>query len=131
MLTDPGALDAAALEPLTLDMTALVRSTAIFRDLSNDQLAAVWSQAKVLNLLRGEVLVHQNTPSDTVYVVVSGRFEVWIEGQDRAINEIGVGEPIGETGFFSGARRTATIIAARDSVALALDRPSFDRVARE
>src|SRR5438067_2443409 len=131
MLTDPGALDAAALEPLTLDMTALVRSTAIFRDLSNDQLAAVWSQAKVLNLLRGEVLVRQNTPSDTVYVVVSGRFEVWIEGQDRAINESGVGEPIGETGFFSGAPRTATIIAARDSVALALDRRSFDRVARE
>jgi NTE family protein len=112
-------------------MAALVRSTAIFRDLSNEQLNLIWSQARLVNLLRGEVLVRQHTPSDTVYVVASGRFEVWIEGQDRAINEVGVGEPIGEIGFFSGATRTATIVAARDSVVLGLDRPSFDRVARE
>ena len=131
MPTDTGALDATAREPGALDTAALVRSTAIFRDLSNEQLDAIWSQAKVVNLLRGEVLVRQNARSDTVYVVVSGRFEVWVEGQDRAINEIGVGEPIGEIGFFSGVPRTATIIAARDSVVLALDRPHFDRVARE
>ena len=49
--------------------------------------------------------------SRSVYVVVSGRFEVWIEGQKSAINEIGVGEPIGEIGFFAGVPRTATIIA--------------------
>ena len=40
-------------------------------------------------------------------------------------------EPIGEIGFFSGATRTATIIAARDSVVLKLDRGSFDSVARQ
>jgi NTE family protein len=118
-------------DPGTLSASALVRSTAIFRDLSDEQLAAVWSQAKFLNLIRGDVLMRQNTPSDAVYIVVSGRFEVWIEGRERAINEVGVGETIGETGFFSGALRNATIVAARDSVVLALDRPSFDRVARE
>ena len=47
------------------------------------------------------------------------------------INEVGVGEPIGETGFFSGATRNATIVAARDSVVLELDRASFDEVARQ
>jgi len=57
-------------------------------------------------------------------------FEVWVEGQDHFINEIGVGESIGEIGFFSGAPRTATIVAARDSVVLELDRPSFNAVAR-
>src|SRR5258705_3209879 len=118
-------------EPATFNTAELVRSTAFFRELSDDQLTAIWSQAKVLSLTRGDVLVRQNTLSNSVFVVVSGRFEVWVEGQDRAINEIGVGEPIGEIGFFSGVPRTATIIAARDSVVLALDRPHFDRVARE
>ncbi len=108
----------------------LARSTAIFRELSDEQLTAIWSQAKVLNLLRGDVLVRQNTPGDSVFIVVSGRFEVWVDGQDRPINEIGVGEPIGEIGFFSGALRTATIVAARDSIVLELDRPSFNNVAR-
>jgi NTE family protein len=109
----------------------LLRSTAIFRELSNDQLAEIWSRAKVHNLTRGETLVRQGMPSDSVYVVVSGRFEVFIAGQQSAISEIGVGEPIGEIGFFSGAARGATIVAARDSVVLELDRTSFDQVARE
>src|SRR6185295_12377640 len=109
----------------------LLRSTAIFRELSNDQLAEIWSHAKVHNLLRGETLVRQNAPSDSVYIVVSGRFEVWVEGQTEPINEIGVGEPIGEIGFFSGAPRNATIVAARDSVVLELDRASFDDAARD
>jgi len=117
-------------EPATFNTTDLVRSTAIFRELSEEQLTAVWSQAKVLSLTRGDTLVRQNTPSDSVFIVVSGRFEVWVEGQDHFINEIGVGESIGEIGFFSGAPRTATIVAARDSVVLELDRPSFNAVAR-
>ena len=118
-------------EPGPQNAARLIRSTAIFRELSNDQLAEIWSRAKVSNLLRGDVLVRQSTPSDSVYVVVSGRFEVWIEGQKTAISEIGVGEPIGEIGFFSGAPRTATIIAVRDSVVVELDRGSFDSVARQ
>jgi len=118
-------------EPATFNMAELVRSTAIFRELSDEQLTAIWSQAKVLTLQRGDVLVRQNTPADSVFIVVSGRFEVWVDGQDRAINEIGAGEPIGEIGFFSGANRTATILAARDSVVLELDRPSFNNVALE
>jgi NTE family protein len=118
-------------EPSALNAATLLRATAIFRELSNDQLDAIWSRAKIHHLRRGEVLVRQNAPSDSVFVVVSGRFEVWVEGRTGVIAEIGVGEPIGEIGFFSGVPRTATIIAARDSVVLELDRASFDGVARE
>ena len=118
-------------EPGTPNAATLLRSTAIFRELSNDQLAEIWSRAKLHNLLRGDVLFRQNAPSGSVYVVVSGRFEVWVESQKSAIAELGAGEPIGETGFFSGAPRNATIIAARDSVVLELDRSSFDSVARQ
>src|SRR5262245_53794071 len=118
-------------EPATFNTADLLRSTAIFRELSDEQLTAIWSHAKVLNLIRGDVLVRQNALADSVFIVVSGRFEVWVDGRDRAINEIGVGEPIGEIGFFAGTPRTATIVAARDSVVLELDRPSFNKVALE
>src|SRR5262245_20735787 len=114
-----------------LNAAELLRSTAIFRELSNDQLDAIGSRAKVHNLQRGQTLVRQGTPSDSVYIVVSGRFEVWVEGLKAPINEVGVGEPIGETVFFTGATRNATIIAARDSVVLELNRASFDEVARQ
>jgi NTE family protein len=109
----------------------LLRSTAAFRDLTDEQLRAIGSRAKVHYVLRSDVLVRQGADSNSVYVVVSGRFEVWIEGQKAAINEIGAGEPIGEIGFFAGVARTATIVAARDSVVIELDRESFDDVVRQ
>jgi NTE family protein len=118
-------------EPATPNAAALLQSTAIFRELSNDQLSAIWSRAKIHTLLRGETLIRQNTSADSVFVVVSGRFEIWVEGDESALAEIGAGEPIGETGFFAEAPRTATVIAARDSVVLELDRASFDSAARE
>ena len=117
-----------ASEPDAPNAAVLLRSTAIFRELSNDQLAEIWSRARFHTLRRSEALVCQGTASDSVYVVVSGRFEVWIEGQKNAVSEIGVGEPIGEIGFFAGTPRTATIIAVRDLVVLELDRASFDAV---
>jgi NTE family protein len=112
------------------DVAALLQSSAIFAELSNDERAEIWSRARFHSLLRGEILVRQNTPSNAVYMVVSGRFEVWTEGRDNPVTEIGVGEPIGEIGFFSGGPRTATIVATRDSIVLELDRASFDDVAR-
>ena len=91
-----------------LNASTLLRATAIFSELSNEQLDAIWSRAKIHHLRRGEVLVRQHAPSDSVYIVVSGRFEVLVEGRTGVIAEIGVGEPIGEIGFFSGVARTAT-----------------------
>jgi NTE family protein len=114
-----------------LDAAMLLRSTALFRELSNAELDELWAHAKLDRLQRGEILVHQDAPSDRVYVVVSGRFEVFVDGKKDAINEIGVGEPIGEVGFFSDAPRTASIVAARDSVVLGLDHASFEAVAQK
>src|SRR5262249_56481335 len=58
------------------------------------------------------------------------RFEVGSEGGENPVTRMGVGGLTGETGFFPGERRPATIIAARDSMVAELDRPSFDDVAR-
>lgn len=120
-----------ASDPSVPNATRLLRAAALFHELSDDQLAEISPRTKVHNLLRGESLVCQGAASDSVYLVVSGRFEVWIEGQQSAINEIGVGEPIGEIGFFARVPRTATIVAARDSVVIELDRTSFDDIARQ
>ena len=120
-----------ASEPDAANASMLLRSTAAFRDLTDAQLVEIASRAKVHYLLRGDVLVRQGAESNSVYVVASGRFEVLVEGHESAINEIGAGEPIGEIGFFAGIARTATIVAARDSVVIELDRDAFDDVARQ
>jgi NTE family protein len=120
-----------ASEPDAANASTLLRATAAFRDLTDAQLTAIGSRAKVHYLQRGDVLIRQGAEPSSLYVVASGRFEVWIEGQASAINEVGAGEPIGEIGFFAGIARTATVVAARDSVVIELARDRFDDVARE
>ena len=97
-------------------------------ELSLEQQAEIWSSARVRHLLSGETLVLQNGPADTVFLVVSGRFEIRVEGQPTPVAEVGVGQPIGEIAFFAGGLRTASAIAIRDSIVLELDRSSFEEV---
>ena len=64
--------------------------------------------------------------ADALYIVVSGRFAVTVEGRRGAITEIGPDQPIGEIAFLTGGTRTATVTAMRDSLVLRLDRAEFD-----
>ena len=97
-----------------------------FSDLSAEQLAELEAQVDLVTIDGGEVLVRAGDPSDTLFLVVSGRFLVTVPGQRRPIAEIGTGNSIGEIGFFSGFARTATVTAARDSLLLKLTRKDFD-----
>ncbi len=86
------------------------------------------AELETMPLKRGGVLVRQGDPADALYIVVSGRFEVHVAGRDGAIAEIGAGSPVGEIAFLAGGQRTATVIAARDSLVLRLGRPEFERL---
>ena len=84
------------------------------------------SEQRVLR--RGEILVHQGAASDTLFLVLSGRFAVHAEGRAGPIDEIAQGQTVGEVGFFAGLPRTATVVALRDSCVLAIARDRFDAV---
>ena len=127
---DGSADETKVMTSLNSVLPKVATASAAFGELSADQQADIWSRARIRRLLRGETLVWQNTPADAVFVVVSGRFEVRLEGMPMPLAEIGVGQPIGEIAFFAGGLRTATVVAVRDSVVLELDRASFEDVAR-
>ena len=78
------------------------------------------------SLKRGAVLMRQYEAADALYVVVTGRFAVTVEGRSGVIAEIGSGEPIGEIAFLASGARTATVTALRDSVVMRLGRDTFD-----
>ena len=86
---------------------------------------------ETLALKRGEVLVRQGEPADALYIVVSGRFTVTLEGRRAPLAEIGAGQPIGEIAFLAGGTRTATVRAMRDSLVLRFGRTEFDRLCAE
>ncbi|MEZ5850267.1 MAG: cyclic nucleotide-binding domain-containing protein [Hyphomicrobiaceae bacterium] len=110
------------------DSTAALLDLGIFQDLPPEDRRAMESEFQTVPLKRGEVLVKQGDAASDLYFVVSGRFEVHVRGRDGAIAEIGPGSPVGEIAFLAGGERTATVIAARDSLVLRLGRPEFDRL---
>ena len=100
----------------------------IFKDLDAAERARLAGELQTLKLKRGDALVRQGQMADALYVVVTGRFAVTIEGRRQVIAELGPGQPVGEIAFLAGGTRTATVTALRDSLVLRLGRSEFEEL---
>lgn len=98
----------------------------LFSGLSDTERAAFAERCVIRTLRRGDVLMRQGESADALYVVLSGRFAVTLEGRRGPVTEIGRGQPVGEIAFLTGRPRTATVTAMRDSLVLGLSRSEFD-----
>lgn len=104
-------------------------AVGIFSELGADERAALLAELETRALKRGDVLVRQGDPADALYIVISGRFAVTLEGRRDPLTEIGPEQPIGEIAFLTGGTRTATVSAMRDSLVLRLGRTEFEHIA--
>jgi NTE family protein len=111
-----------------MDVSRTVRRIAIFGELNETESSAITDRVVQLDLKRGQDLVREGDKSDAIFVVLFGRFLVYVKSRSEPVAEISAGELIGEIGFFSGQCRTATVVAARDSAVAKLDRAAFDEV---
>jgi serine/threonine protein phosphatase PrpC len=71
----------------------------------------------------GEVVVRQGDVGDQLFAVVSGRFDVHVDGQKVA--ELGEGEHFGELALVDEAPRSATIVARTDGRLLLIERDTL------
>ena len=101
----------------------------LFGELDDQMLRDLEAKMTWVHLPRGYVLCYQGEPSDSFYVIVSGRLEVLIHtasGESRQVGEMSQGEAVGEIGVFTGEPRSATILASRDSELLRFSKAEFD-----
>ncbi|HSG90334.1 MAG TPA: cyclic nucleotide-binding and patatin-like phospholipase domain-containing protein [Pseudomonadales bacterium] len=91
------------------------------------------TELELVQLAGGDWLFHQDTPGDSLYLLVRGRLQVWREGDDpdasTFLGEILPGASVGEVGLLTGERRSAGIRAIRDSLLVRIDHDSFERLA--
>lgn len=117
---------------MTNDLTTKTwDATDFFSALADDDRATLSDHLERKFIKRGEALVRQGRPARALYIVVSGRFSVTIEGRKEPVSEIGPNQPIGEIAFLTGGNRTATVTALRDSIVLRLDRDDFDKLSKQ
>lgn len=76
----------------------------------------------------GGVLIEQGVPAPAVYIVLEGRFAVWIKprhGGEREIARLLAGEIVGEMSFVDARPPSATVKALEDSTVFALAKPAL------
>jgi len=104
---------------------------ALFRTLSSEQRLKAFSAMIRQDLVRGEMLVAQGEPSDSLFMVLHGALAVRRIGHSEPIAELRAGELAGEIGFFANIPRTADLIAIRDTSVLVLTRAAYQDLAKD
>lgn len=77
----------------------------------------------------GEPLMREGDDQRELFLLAEGELEVRAQG--HAIASLKPGSVCGEGSFFSGEPRSATVVAARPSLAYGLQRDRFDELARK
>jgi cytochrome P450/CRP-like cAMP-binding protein len=118
------------------EIAALVRRRTNSRNLakalptlSHEQITRVAPEITTRTYVPSEVIIRQDEPAETFYILISGRAEVirrYPSGSETTIDWCEPGEYFGEIGLLHDRPRTATVRAAENGAeVLVLDRAAF------
>jgi CRP/FNR family transcriptional regulator, cyclic AMP receptor protein len=106
-----------------------LREFATFDGLSDSDLKRIVSAAHHTSTSAPLPLIHEQTPSDSCYILLSGEAGVYV-GQDR-VALVGPGEVIGESALRRGKLRSATVTTTGPAEVLRIERDDLARLLEE
>jgi len=115
------------------DKLAELSATPFFAALNAATLDELLTELKLIHLPGGDILFRAGDAGDSMYVVLSGRLRVSIDGSEggmETIRELSRGDSVGELALLTGETRSATIRAIRDTELAMLSRVAFERAIR-
>jgi CRP/FNR family cyclic AMP-dependent transcriptional regulator len=101
-----------------------LRGVALFCDLDEADLAALWPHLRIRRLRRGEALFREGDPGQEMFLIRSGTIIVskLVQGRvEQVLNRQEASDFFGEMSLFDEEPRSATILAETDVVLLGLD----------
>jgi NTE family protein len=112
---------------------AVLASLPLFEDLEPAALVAIAEQVEWFCIPGGTTLFDQGDEADSLYAVSSGALGAYRDGPDgrRLIGRVRRGETVGENALVSGSRRTATVVALRDTELMRFSKDAFDNLAHQ
>jgi len=91
-----------------------------FRDTELDR---IYNSCKKLTLKKDQVLFSENSDQETLYIILSGRMEVYKKQKQIAIRE--AGDFLGEMALLESKPRSASVRAFTDAELLEIDKKTF------
>ena len=112
---------------------ALLTEIPFFHFLDENERVSLAAQLEEVQLPEGQVLFNYGEPGDCLYVIRSGKAEVFFKDDTgtRIVLEIaGAGDVVGELSLLDGGPRTASVVVTEALDALRLDRGDLDQFLR-
>lgn len=106
----------------------VIRSIFIFSELDEPHLRDILAHCRELDVDKGQVIVSENTPGDSLFVIMDGNVKVSVissEGKEIILSTLKGGEFFGEMSLLDGATRSANVISLSKAHLLRLSREDF------
>jgi len=111
-----------------------LKGIQIFEGLSVSELAAVASVTEEVMYPKGEIVIKEGEPGETMYLIIQGEVAV-IKGyggeKEIELDRIREGDYFGEMALFEDSVRSATIRTSEESRLLVLHKREFTEIVRE
>ena len=114
--------------------TAMLRSVPLFASFAEEPLRTLTTVVTRRSVTRGTIIMAAGDPTDSLYIVLSGRLKVMLsdaDGKEVILTIIGPGEFFGEMGLIDDAPRSASVIAIEPCELLAITRRDFRKCLAE
>lgn len=111
---------------LTIERVALLKSIDIFSDTPDYVLASVARIVEEVELMPGEVFIHEGEPGNCLYLVIQGEVRAY-RGEETIIT-LGPGMTVGELAILDPGPRSASVSALDDVFLFRIDKEPFDEV---
>jgi len=115
--------------PIVAEVMAEGSATHLLAGVPPDEVAALWSRAKLRRIGNGESLFRRGDPAKAVYVVREGHVVVTVPGENEGtvLARLGPRDLVGEVAVLSEGPRTADALAEGETFVLEIPRRDFLR----
>jgi anion transporter len=112
------------------DLADIIRNIPLFSALSREDIAKVLGKMEEEYHASGTTIFAQGDQGDAFYIIQSGAVQVVLQngGRSEVIRVLGPQDWFGEMALLSGEPRSATIIAAKDTITWSLSRQAWDQL---
>jgi NTE family protein len=131
-MNDASATLSGAADLSNKELRHKLAALELLKEMRPRELDALAAELEWQGLPGGWVLFREGERDDSLFIVIAGRLGVVTadaDGREAIISHISPGETVGEMALLSGAPRSATVVALRDSELVRLKRASFEKLA--
>ena len=112
-------------------LSDVLKHVPLFKDLSDEIIKKLLAGIYYKEVNAGDVIVKQNDPAKTFYIINNGCFDVIIkdvDGKDLLVRSLTGGDYFGEIALLYDVPRQATIIATTSGGLMVLNKETFEKV---